>query len=207
MFKVLGNLPKDCYVACSGGPDSMFAVDFLLRGRRKVHLLYYNHGTEHGQEAEEFISSYHAEHTMVESLTIGRNNDESKLDGESDEMYWRRIRYKFFGQFDDKLLITAHTLDDQVENWIFTALRGSPRLIPYQNGNIIRPFLLTKKREILEWNNKKLVPYVEDQSNHSNKYMRSFIRNNMVKDALVVNPGLYKTIARKVSKEYEELSR
>ena len=39
-------------LACSGGRDSMSALEFLVRGRREVTVAYFNHSTPHGEDAE-----------------------------------------------------------------------------------------------------------------------------------------------------------
>ena len=203
-LRFLGNLPKQCYIALSGGPDSMAVLDFLIRGRRNVSALYFNHGTDHGNEAERFVDSYCKENG-IKLYTGHISRFRSKNKRESPEAYWRDARYKFFSRFRDKLLITGHQLDDQLENWVFTSLRGNPRLIPYRRGNVIRPFLLTKSSFMEGWCREKNVPFVVDPSNSSDKYMRSYIRTNMIDNALVVNPGFYKTISKRVVREYNEL--
>ena len=59
MIKVLNGVPKgDFGLACSGGVDSMAILDFLINGRYNPHVLYFNHNTEHGDEAEKFITDY-----------------------------------------------------------------------------------------------------------------------------------------------------
>ena len=47
MIRIIGKIPSTVTVACSGGIDSMVFVDFLLQGRRKVNLAYFNHDTQH----------------------------------------------------------------------------------------------------------------------------------------------------------------
>ena len=42
----------DVLVPGSGGKDSMAALNFLLKGKRKVTLAYFNHETIHGHQAE-----------------------------------------------------------------------------------------------------------------------------------------------------------
>ena len=57
MIKLQGKLPHRVYVACSGGVDSMAAVDFLSR-KHDVFVLHFNHGTEHGHKAMQFVEKY-----------------------------------------------------------------------------------------------------------------------------------------------------
>jgi tRNA(Ile)-lysidine synthase TilS/MesJ len=73
MIKVLGGIPKSEFgIACSGGVDSMAILDFLVKGRYNPHILYFNHNTEHGDEAEKFITEYCNQKNL--KLTIGRTD-------------------------------------------------------------------------------------------------------------------------------------
>ena len=58
MIRIIGKIPKEVTVACSGGMDSMSVVHFLLQGRRKVNLAYFNHDTRKSHEFQEFVESY-----------------------------------------------------------------------------------------------------------------------------------------------------
>lgn len=198
-LRLLGKIPKTVSVAVSGGSDSMAILDFLIRGGREVTALHFDHGTEHGREAETFVREYCQTNSV--NLRVGHLSGEKKK-GESPEEFWRNQRYAFLDKHSESPIITGHQLNDQIENWIFTSLHGQGRLIPYKRGNYIRPFILNKSEALLDWCEVKDVHFVSDPSNLSDKYMRSYIRNNICKQALVVNPGLYKTIRKKILKEY-----
>ncbi len=198
-LEILGDIPYTVGVATSGGPDSMAVLDFLVRGGRIVVAFHFNHGTEHSREAEEVVKEYCIANEL--SYVVG-NISSSKPSNKSMEEHWRDERYKFLESkitFDIPI-ITCHTLDDQVENWIFTSLHGNPRLIPYRRGKIIRPFISTKKEVLVSWCDRKNVPYVIDPGNSDPKYMRSLIRTRIVPEAMKVNPGLHKVIRKKVKK-------
>lgn len=196
MFKILGKLPREPFVACSGGPDSMAVVSFLRR-TRPVRILHFNHGTEHGMEAEEFVKKYCFDNNI--ELFVGKK-DREREGNESPEEYWRKLRYSFFYKFKEPIVM-CHNLDDQVEQWVFSSLRSSPKLIPYKHGKyIIRPFMLNKKEEFVDWCKKHNVPYIVDPSNNSLKYSRSYIRTKMMDDILHINPGIHTMIRKKVSK-------
>lgn len=192
MIKVLGKIPKGEFgIACSGGVDSMAILDFLLNGGYQPYVLYFNHNTEHGQVAEEFVTKY-CQDKGLKLFTGG-----TELSPKSNkEKIWSDLRYEFFSQFDFPV-ITCHHLDDCVETYIFSCLRGFQSVIPYSKGNVIRPFLLTEKSVFYKWCEGKNVPFVEDESNLSVDYSRNRIRHNIVPEALLVNPGL-KTVVRKM---------
>ena len=48
---------------------------------------------------------------------------------------------------------------------------------------------------------RKEVEFVEDPSNADTRFMRNFIRHEVVPKVMVVNPGIHKTIAKKLQRE------
>tara|TARA_R110002060_G_scaffold73992_2_gene83049 strand:+ start:188 stop:781 length:594 start_codon:yes stop_codon:yes gene_type:complete len=194
MIRLLGKVPDHVYLACSGGADSMAALDFLNNGRRNVTVAHFNHSTAHSEIADNFVTSYckDAGIPMVKK-TISRE----KNPRESWEEYWSNCRNSFFNSLDAPV-VTAHHLDDACEWWVFTSLHGNPRLIPSKNKNVLRPFLTTPKSSLVSWCDHRGVPYVEDPSNNEDKYHRNLIRNNLMKHVLKINPGLHKTIFKKL---------
>lgn len=201
-IKILGKVPNQIYLAVSGGPDSMGVLDFLLNGKKNITVLHFNHGTPHGMEAEDFVNNYCQKRNIP--IYIGNISDFNLTrTGESDEEYWRKARYNFFDQFNDQAVVLAHQLNDQVENWIFTSFRGNSKIMPYQRDHYLRPFMLTRSETLLDWCNRKQVPYLIDPGNFSDRHARSFIRNNLLPQALKVAPGLFKTIEKKVLEQYQ----
>jgi tRNA(Ile)-lysidine synthase len=194
MIKVLGNIPKGEFgLACSGGVDSMAIANFLLNGGYYPNIIYFNHNTEHGDLAEEFVTKYCKTHNL--KLFVGRTD----LKPESNkEKIWSDLRYEYFSKFDFPI-ITCHHLDDCVETYLFSCLRGFQSVIPYSRSNVIRPFLLNEKSVFEDWCKRKNVPFIQDESNFSTNYTRNRIRHNIVPEALKVNPGL-KTVVRKMIK-------
>lgn len=191
MIKFIGELPRECIVACSGGVDSMAIASFLSNSKRKVHIAYFNHQTSHGFKSEIFLKDYFKDNLIIGTI---KNN---KSPSESWEEYWRNERYAFLHSFNLPV-ITAHHLGDQVENWIFTSFHGNPKLIPYANKNVIRPFVISDKNDFVQWCKRKDVPWIEDESNQDVKYMRNKIRNDIIPHALVINPGLPTVIRKKI---------
>ena len=218
MIKILGKIPKKICVAVSGGPDSMAALDFLSNSDRDILAMYFNHGTQFSEEAQLLVSEFCSQRNIP--LVIGKISRD-KYKSESQEEYWRNERYSFFSSYlynherydsnltekhlshfyDETKIITCHHVDDVIETWVFSSLHGNPMLIPYSRDNFIRPFLLTEKVDFLNWAERSGTPYMVDPSNNESKYMRSFIRNELIPLCKTVNPGLKKTIRKKV-KDY-----
>jgi tRNA(Ile)-lysidine synthase TilS/MesJ len=121
MIKLLGKLPRKITVACSGGVDSMVALDFLRRNHT-VEVLHFNHGTAHGEQAEEFVLRYCRKNSIPFLVDRVRSTIPP---GRSREDWWRNQRYEFFDKYTDRPVVTCHHLDDCVETWIFSSLNGT----------------------------------------------------------------------------------
>lgn len=196
MLQILGKFPKEPFaVACSGGVDSMVLVDLLRKfPKYEFKLLYFNHGTCHGSEAQSFLEKYAEKHRIP--LEIGRISREIPKNGSKEE-FWRDERYKFLEQFDIPVA-TAHNLTDCVETWLFSSIRGVPKVIPYRRNQVFRPFLMVSKSEINEWASRNCVEYVQDPSNADTSYTRNLIRHELMPVALKVNPGVESMLRRMI---------
>jgi len=197
MIKLQGKLPRDIWLACSGGVDSMAALDFLRRNHR-VTVLHFNHGTTHGENADNFVNNY----CIKNSIPCIRGKARGTVPpGPSREEWWREQRYNFLDQFSEVPVVTCHHLDDCVETWVWSSLHGTGKWIPYRRGHVIRPFRLNRKRDLQLWAEINNVPWIEDNSNADVHYTRNYIRHEMMPHVLKVNPGIHKTIGKKVKED------
>lgn len=172
----------------------MAALNFFINGKKDVTVLYFNHGTAHSEAVHNPLSDYCKMLSIkFKAGFITRPKDKQ----ESLEEYWRNQRYEFFNQFTDVPIITCHHLDDAVETWLFTSIHGDGRLIPVQKEQYLRPFLLTRKNDLLQWCINNSVPFWEDKSNAECEHARNFIRNIMMPGILKINPGIHKVIKKK----------
>jgi tRNA(Ile)-lysidine synthase len=190
-MKIINPIPRKIYLAISGGVDSMVMRNFLIQGRRDVKYLFMHHGTDNSQKAYDFLLG------VIPELVVG-NLSLTRKKNESSEMYWRRERYSFLDRFTDRPIITCHHLDDQVENWFMSCSKGNPKVMPYKRDNYIRPMILVKKSEILNYATKNGVVNVEDSSNDDVVHPRNRIRHNVIPEIIKAFPGIYKTVAKKV---------
>ena len=199
MIRIIGKIPHSVTVACSGGVDSMVFVHFLLNGKRKVNLAYFNHDTQHSHKAQKFVENY-ANHNKL-NLFIGRV--QGRKGKRSLEEFWRDERYDFLQRVGSDYTITCHHLDDCVETWLMSSFHGQSKLIPYQrNKNIFRPFLMTSKNSIKQYCKNKKVDWIEDPSNQKTNFMRNHVRHNVMPQVLKVNPGIRNTIRKKLIETY-----
>ena len=200
MIRQLLNVPKGVYVACSGGPDSMAVLDFLNTSGKVKGALYFDHKTDQSEEFSSVVKKFCNDNSLeyVSATLAGSPKDESL------EAYWSKQRNNFFRTIDGPV-VTGHHLDDAVEWWLFTALRGNPKLIPSLNKNILRPFLLTKKSDLKSWADRKRVPYVIDRTKEDTDYTRNFIRHELIPRCKNVNPGIQKTIFKKIKERQDNV--
>lgn len=204
MIKLQGKLPRQLWLAVSGGVDSMAALDFLRR-RHDVHVIHFDHKTKHAALAREFVKEQCTKHNIP--LTIGEPSStemEFVDKNKSSEEIWRDWRYAFFDKFFTVPVVTCHHLDDCVETWVWSSMHGTGKIVPYRRNHVIRPFRLTKKRELEMWARLNGVEWIEDDSNTNTCYTRNYIRHEMMPHVLRVNPGIYKTIKKKVIDDVED---
>ena len=193
MIKLLGKLPLKPVVALSGGVDSMAVADFVSRSRN-IQCAFFHHGTDASEQAEKVVSDYCQKRGW---LLYKGHIANARPDDISPEEHWRNERYLWL---DNLLLdvVTAHHLDDCVETYLWSVMHGTAKVIPYRRNKVTRPFLLTAKNELVAWAEKNQVPWIEDLSNKDTRYMRNYVRRELLVHALHVNPGLAKVVARKV---------
>lgn len=194
MIKVQYSLPKNLTVAISGGVDSVSIAHFLAK-KHNVKLIFVHHQTVDSEMGLSKIKKLNL------PLSIYHIND-AKPKNKSWEEFWRDERYSVFHSIDSPI-VTGHHLNDCVETWIWSSMHGKGQIIPYRNQNVIRPFRLTDKKYFYHYADKNNLEYHEDQSNQDNKFIRNYIRNEMMPHVLKVNPGIKKTIYKKILKEIE----
>ena len=196
MIRVLCKLPQKITVALSGGVDSVAITDFLSRSR-EVECAFFHHGTADSERAFEFVEEF----CKARSLTLHTQRlQESKPKDQSKEEFWRNQRYLFLDNLNTPV-ITGHNLNDCVETYLWSAMHGLPKIIPFQRNNVIRPFLTTPKDEFISWCTRHNVNWIEDQSNTDVAYTRNYIRHSLMPHALHVNPGLPKVVKKLVEKQ------
>lgn len=194
MIHLLGKIPKQKFVvACSGGVDSMAGLDFLLHGKYRPSVAFFDHLTASSKRERDVVENYCWDKNID---FFHRESSVTKAKGESWEEYWRNERYQFLDSFECPVVV-CHHLDDVVETWIFSSLNGQSKLIPYRRNNVIRPFLLNPKEKLVKWAERHKVPYTYDICNSAN-LMRNYIRKDIVPRAKIVNPGIYKMLKKRI---------
>lgn len=198
MIRLLSSIPKHVDLAFSGGVDSVAIAHFLQQGKRVVRLMHFNHGNAHSSNMEKFCLDFANRYNM--EFVVGALTKE-KPARRSAEDFWRQERYSWLRSVSARF-ITGHHLNDAAETWLWSAMHGTPKLIPFETAGAFRPFLLTQKSEFVSYANKHGLPVFEDPSNTDVTYMRNYIRENVLPHALHINPGLLTVIRKKYEEEH-----
>jgi tRNA(Ile)-lysidine synthase len=201
-------------IGLSGGPDSVFILNFLLKYKRKYKIeigaMHINHMIR-GKEAdadEDFCKNL-CLRSVIRFHSVKRNVPSfAKHNKISTEEAAREIRYEELErcrkEFGYDKIATGHTCSDNAETVLLNMIKGAGIKglsgIPINRGNIIRPILSIGKDEILEYLAKNKIEFLIDKTNLSNVYERNIIRNELfplIKKYL--NPKIEQTLFKSSS--------
>ena len=182
-------------VAVSGGPDSVALLHLLLRigpewGLR-LGVAHFDHGLRGEVSLEEarFVAG------LARDLELPLHGGDGDVRGlaESEkislQMAARRLRLGFLEKVRrehayDRVAL-GHTADDQVELFFLRLLRGAGSeglkgMWPATPQGLVRPLLSVGKDVLLSWLHQEQLPYREDQSNLSRRYLRNRVRLDLL---------------------------
>jgi tRNA(Ile)-lysidine synthase len=180
-------------LAVSGGLDSMVlltaASRLPARMRRRIMVATFDHGTGRAAGRAAALVARQA-HRLGFLCVSGRASTVGTREEE-----WRRARWTFLDQVAAKRLasvVTAHTLDDQVETVFMRILReAGPRGLAglYADSEVLRPFLEVRRSTIVEYAERRRVPFVEDPSNRDRRHLRNRVRHDILPSIVRTNPA------------------
>lgn len=112
---------------------------------------------------------------------------------------------KIARRFQSQLILTAHTQDDQVETIFMNILRGTGpdglggmaplRNWPQSNVRIGRPLLDVSKKDVLRYLKEKGFAWRKDHTNSNPKFLRNWLRNQIVPKLEKRVPGFQRRVA------------
>jgi len=196
-------------VAVSGGPDSVFLLTLLNALKDELNLnltvLHFNHKLREEADREEQFVVKLVKTMNLEILTDQDNVKEfAKAKKLSIEHAARIKRYIFFEkakfQLNLDFIATGHTMNDFVETFLINLLRGSTidglvSLKPKRNY-FIRPIMVFKKEEILDFIRKNNIEFAIDKSNMDKRFTRNKVRLDLLKKLQEFNPNIVETLFR-----------
>lgn len=197
-------------LAVSGGVDSMVMLSLFAQSGYRIGVAHCNFQLR-GPEAEEDeqLVAECAEKLGVPHYNIRFDTlREMERTGESVQMAARRLRYDWFDSLCDEHGYThiaiAHHGDDSVETFFINLLRGTGLRgltgISVTNGRLIRPLLFSTRKEILDYALQKKIPFREDSSNASTKYLRNKFRLGIVPRIKEISPQFTETMTSNVER-------
>lgn len=194
---------KHVLVACSGGVDSMVLLHALLEIGLKPVVLHVNYGLRGADSDadEQLVTSF----TRANGLNFQIHHCPAELTqqpGINLQAAAREFRRKLFEQWTaqspDHLVALAHHGNDQVETFFLQFYRGSGTFglggMHPERQQLVRPFLEIEKAELLAYAIKNSIPWREDRSNTSPKYLRNLFRNELLPALAEDHPQLHENI-------------
>lgn len=194
----LFSLSDRILLAVSGGVDSIVMVQLFKDAGFKFGIAHVNFGLRGNEsDGDEVFVKNLAEKFGVPIFIKHFDTKQYAADSKiSIQMAARDLRYAWFEEIvaenDYNFIATAHHLDDQAETFFINLLRGTGisgmhGILPKQ-GKIIRPLMFTTREKILAFAHDLNLPWREDQSNKSRKYLRNKLRLDVLSELYKINP-------------------
>lgn len=112
----------------------------------------------------------------------------------------RLLRYQIFDKLHCDFVCTAHHQRDNVETVLMHVIRGSGLVgaqgIKQYNGRYFRPLLQWSKQQIDDYARDNNVPFVIDQTNADDSYLRNYVRNRILPLLRDVCPSVEQNITK-----------
>lgn len=197
-------------LAVSGGVDSMVMMALAAAAGYRFGVAHCNFQLR-GDESEEDerlvereTRRYGAEFYNKRFDTVG----EMERTGESMEMAARRIRYAWFRELCDEhgytAIAIAHHSNDSIETFFINMLRGTGLRgltgITTQVGRVVRPMMFATRKDIHDYAIAHHIPFREDSSNRSTKYLRNKVRIGLVPMLKEINPQFTTIMRRNIAR-------
>ena len=196
---------KKVIIALSTGVDSSVLLDVVEKMAIKydfeIIICHVNHKIRQQSDIEEnyVINTYGEKHPVY--IYRFNESDKKAYNDSNFQEYARIKRLEFFSEVASKenvkYVLLAHHLNDDIETSLFRLIRGASLnaicgirdVQEWRNITILRPFLTTLKKDLIEYAKENDVKYYEDSSNNGDNYERNRIRHNIVTNIFKENPS------------------
>ncbi|MBQ6613019.1 MAG: tRNA lysidine(34) synthetase TilS [Alistipes sp.] len=194
----------------SGGVDSMVLMSLTAAAGYKFGVAHCNFQLR-GKESDEdeVLVEREAKRLGVEFFNKRFDTTaEMERTGESMEMAARRLRYQWFRELCDEhgysVIAIAHHINDSIETFFINMLRGTGLRgltgITNHVGRIVRPLMFTNRKDIHDYAVAHRIPFREDSSNRSTKYLRNKVRIGLIPMLREITPQFTTIMRRNVSR-------
>jgi tRNA(Ile)-lysidine synthase len=182
---------KRVAVALSGGVDSMLLLD-LVHGLRtawslELTAIHVHHGLSPNADAWADFCGAQCAARQIALSTVRVQVDRQSSAGL--EAAARESRYAAFAALPVDYVLLAQHQDDQAETVLHQLLRGTgpaglagmgeTRVLTPQI-QLLRPLLAMTRRAIETWAARRGIAWIHDESNDDTRYMRNFIRHELM---------------------------
>ncbi len=182
---------SDIAVAVSGGPDSLALMHlsnrYALNNNINLTVLSIDHGIR-AESSKEIV--WLEKIAKKNKINFYSTKLKKKINSSNTLSKARTLRYEALSKYCNKkkikFLLTAHHLDDEIENFLMRLVRGSgikglsslKVKSRYKNTKLIlvRPLLEYSKKSLIQYLSEQKQSYLNDRTNYNNKYDRSRIR-------------------------------
>ncbi len=197
-------------VAVSGGVDSMVLLSLMVRAGYETAVAHCNFALR-GEESDQDEEMVRRETEKLGITFHNRRFDtraEMERTGDSVQVAARRLRYAWFEELCREYgyigVAIAHHADDSIETFFINLFRGTGLKgltgISIVNGRVVRPLLFASRREILDYAAANKIPYREDSSNRSTKYLRNKIRLGLIPRLQEISANFSATMGQNVQR-------
>ncbi|MFR9649949.1 MAG: tRNA lysidine(34) synthetase TilS [Rikenellaceae bacterium] len=194
----------------SGGVDSMVLMHLFASQGYNVGVAHCNFQLR-GEESDEddVLVAEQAKALGLECFHRRFNTlEEVEQSGNSIEMVARRQRYEWFdelcGEHGYSAIAIAHHINDSIETFFINLLRGTGLRgltgITTHRGNIFRPLMFATRKEILDFAVQNKIPFREDSSNRSTKYLRNKVRLGLIPRIVEIKPQFTAQMRRNLAR-------
>lgn len=209
-------VPKNIAVAFSGGLDSMVLLHALsqcISANNKLkdircYALHIHHGLS--AHADQWLAFCQTEALARHFIFVGHRVQLANIADHGIEQAARQARYTALQalcqQKDITMLLAAHHQDDQAETLLLQLIRGAgvaglaampaKILLADKRTELIRPLLSLSRQQLAEYAQCHHLPYIDDESNHDQRYARNAIRHEILPKLEKIRAGCRAALAR-----------
>ncbi len=189
-------------LAVSGGGDSVALLHSLTGSNYSISVAHFDHALRKDSSKDAtFVKglcknmgvAYYSARVEVAQI--------AKKQGWNLEDAARRLRYEFLTRIAKNIsvdaIVTAHTLDDQVETVLMQLLRGAAFLkgMKARQGSLLRPLLKLPKQNLLSYLHNLGQNYRSDKTNFDTSYTRAWLRHEILPKLEARYPNIKITLA------------
>ncbi len=194
--------PKMTLIGVSGGRDSVVLCELYFQAKLPFAIAHCNfnlRGSE-SDEDEAFVVGLAKKYQVKLHKKSCNTKLYAKENGISIQMAARELRFDWFRKLvkgkDYAYYATAHHEDDAIETYLINQIRGTGiaglhGILPKIN-QLIHPLLFATRKDIDSYIERYSIPYREDSSNSSTKYLRNKIRHDLIPLLVEINPQIKK---------------